>query len=357
MRLSILFLLAACGRTEQTIQPGDEADPSDVEDGGEAGEGAGDDPDDEQQGEDDPGDPDDDEDPEDEDPDDELPSEYTYDEEEVEPLLSLPEVEDAMELGFRTIMGADPNDVFEVFQDVLADGDADRSCPYWYETYYELYGYDYWYGGCTSDSDIYYDGSIYGIDYEPYSSGYYNYHRNAWWYGDWGAEYPDGQRWDISGYFRAYDYTYTYYPYRVNYLGFTGDVGWTGDDYEHTWFAGGASVDFAMSTMDYPAYGSYVTISGGMSSLSGDATTIHFTDFYIGTQGYSDCEDEPSGTISIRDSDGEWYQAVFDGPAYDGAEVFPPDCDGCGEVWFRGEKLGEVCPAFTVFTDWSETPW
>ena len=61
--------------------------------------------------------------------------------------------------------------------------------------------------------------------------------------------------------------------------------------------------------------------------------------------------------MSIRDADGEWYQAIFDGPAFQGAEVFPPDCDGCGEVWFRGQRLGEVCPDFSAFTDWQDQPW
>ena len=59
----------------------------------------------------------------------------------------------------------------------------------------------------------------------------------------------------------------------------------------------------------------------------------------------------------MRDSEGEWYDVNFQGPPYQGARVLPNDCDGCGQVYYRGELLGEVCPDFSILTDWEDRPW
>ena len=94
------------------------------------------------------------------------------------------------------------------------------------------------------------------------------------------------------------------------------------------------------------------------SSDLGTANSIWFDGVWIATEGQgSDCPIEPSGTISIRDDAGDWYDVEFQGPGYSGAASFPPECDGCGDVWYQGENLGQACVDFSAMTDWEGSPW
>jgi hypothetical protein len=52
----------------------------------------------------------------------------------------------------------------------------------------------------------------------------------------------------------------------------------------------------------------------------------------------------PTGTVSVRDAGGEWYDAAF-------------ACDPCGAVTFRGEPLGTACADFSPLVDWTDSPW
>lgn len=66
------------------------------------------------------------------------------------------------------------------------------------------------------------------------------------------------------------------------------------------------------------------------------------------------CWEEPEGSVSLRDANANWYEVRFDG----GVEVDDLDsCDGCGEVWWRGESLGEVCVDFSSWLGWGASPW
>ena len=360
MRLCALILLAACARTGDDVSPDPDLDPdASADDADDEGEDEDDTDQDSEDGEDDDpdqDDEDDEDDQDDEDDEDEDPSEYTYDDDEIEPLLSADEVTDAISDGIARTFAIDPFLVLETFDATWADGDSD--CPSQNSDYYELYGYHYLYGGCTSDTDVYYDGTIYGVHRGEYwSSSTYHYRDMGYWSGDWAVEYEDGTRYDQSGYFYMYEYEYTPSEWVSTYVRFLGEVAHTGEDFEDTWLGDPLSTEFTIHSLGYPGYGNYINLDGGISGLTGDATTIHFDTVYMGTNNYTSCEAEPSGVISIRDSDGEWYQVLFDGPAYSGAESFPPDCDGCGELWFRGEQLGEICPDFRTLTDWEETPW
>ncbi len=65
---------------------------------------------------------------------------------------------------------------------------------------------------------------------------------------------------------------------------------------------------------------------------------------YLGVGGPSDCTLEPSGWLSLRDSDAYWYDLVFlPGDAEDVDTGLDPACDGCGTLYVRGVESGEVC--------------
>lgn len=284
------------------------------------------------------------------------PSEYVYEEEE-DPgnLLSVEEVAVALERGVGAVLHEmDPFLVLEAFDVAMAAEDA--SCPYHYEDYEELYGYDYWYGGCSTADGSSFSGTIYGINHDPFWSWYYYYPAYGWWYGTAGVNLADGQSMELSGSWSMYRYEYGASAYIA--VSAYGDARWTGARYGDTWLGGNASASYSMSGGSTPGYGAYLSMDGGISALPGTANAVWFDEVYIASaeQG-STCPEEPSGTISIRDAAGDWYDVEFHGPAYAYASSFPASCDGCGDVWYEGRKLGEACVDFASLTAWTATPW
>jgi hypothetical protein len=61
---------------------------------------------------------------------------------------------------------------------------------------------------------------------------------------------------------------------------------------------------------------------------------------------------------SVRSTEGDWFQVVYDveqdGDAW---AIAPGACDGCGTVFIGGEAVGEVCNDFSVLRDWEDQPW
>jgi hypothetical protein len=360
MRCPLLLLLALVGCAVETpVSPTDETDATDdgglAADGG-AGDGGSDTAPVDEDTDDGGGDDTDSSDTGV--PDEDDPSEYTYDQDEFEPTLDAEQVEAALDQAFALLLQVDPNDIFDSFNKVVDAGDS--SCPYYYDYYYELYGYDYWYGGCTANNGAVYDGSTYGYD-TSWDYGYYWYNRYGWWYGDFSADFsaadePSGT-FDMSGYVYFADYEYSSGS-RYFSTSLTGAARSTLEDGLGTWMEQDLSLALTLSGGWYTSYGGYLDLSGGISGFEADVQSVSFQSVHLATAGWgSDCEAEPSGTISVRDDEGEWYEVMFDGPAYTGAMVFPPDCDGCGEVWWRGESLGMVCPDIGALLDWDGTPW
>lgn len=283
--------------------------------------------------------------------DDDLPSEYIYEDDPEQPLLTLDQVADATSEAVAAFSELDPADFFNAYDEARQQQDDD--CPYYIPDYEDLYGYWYWYDSCSSGSGANWSGYAYGIVYEPYWSGDYKYTDHGWIYGDFAVDLPDGQELDFSGY--SYNYRYQYRTGSVGWYGsITGDVIWTGDDFEDTWLTERWSLSFTTSSWSSgdPSSSSR-SLSGGISGLSGVANAIVFDEVWLGTElGGSSCPEEPSGVVRIRDDAGDWYELLFHGPSESGGSTFPEDCDGCGEVWFRGSYLGESCPSFTPLNDW-----
>ncbi len=281
------------------------------------------------------------------------PSDYIYDEDPVQPDLTLDEVGLAVSEAVSAFVEVDPADWFAAYQEAASWQDDD--CPYYIPDYQDTYGYWYWYDACTSGSGASYSGYAYGVIYDPLWSGDYYYHDYGWIYGDFASDLPDGQSLDFSGYSYNYRRDHTS-GQRYWYASMTGDVVWTGPDFAGTWLSETWSLDFTIDAVGYEQYPDYSArgLSGGISGLDGTANAIYFSDVWFGTEtAGSTCPDEPSGLVRIRDDAGEWYELLFHGPAESGGSSFPEDCDGCGEVWFRGTYLGDACPSFTPLHDWN----
>lgn len=119
------------------------------------------------------------------------------------------------------------------------------------------------------------------------------------------------------------------------------------------------SMDLYYSASDYVDEGGRVMeLDGDLAGFEGSVTAVTFDRVYMYSASVGGaCELEPSGTLSVRAEDGGWYDVDFQGPSDSDAIAFPPDCDGCGQVFYRGEWLGEVCPDLTPLLNWELEPW
>lgn len=297
------------------------------------------------------------------DPHEDAPDDYIFEEETVEPLLTLSQVERGIEEGLATVFWADPAVLVNEYARIIASSKSEAiagtgDCPYFYDYYYEDYGYFYWYDTCTAEDETSYSGYALGYDYSGLVSGAYEYDQYAYMYGSGSVTSPEGYELEIGG--NVYDYEYDYYGdyYSYYYTYIVGNFAYDDPAFADTWLAAGLSVNLYVYGDHYEGAQNTLTFTGSLAGMTGDVNTIVLTDTYIYTASRgSACEEEPSGTISVRDANGEWYDVVFHGPPYAGASVFPPDCDGCGQVFFRGQQLGEVCPDFSILTDWEDRPW
>jgi len=284
------------------------------------------------------------------------PGEYIYEDEEHEQveLLSVGELEQGLLEAFETLLWVDPLLMHDAYEGSRQQGDGD--CPFYYYTY-DVNGYDYWYDTCTSTQGMSFAGWAYGYYLQPYWSGAYHYNNYAYFNGDARLIDPDGSAFEASGYANYYDYDY--YDYRYTYQYAFGDFRWDGPGSAGTWLA--AEISLAMTT--YTFYnrangGQYFYFDGGVSDPGPSLSSVHMDELFMSNaSGGGDCELEPAGAVSARDHQGNWYDIEFHGSPYWGASVFPLECDGCGEAWYRGEYLGEVCPDFSPLTSWEELPW
>ena len=288
------------------------------------------------------------------------PSEYIYDEdsEQTEALLSLGELEEGIREVIDVAMVTDPMDLTVLYDELRIEQDDD-DCPYYYVDAdgNSYYGYDYWYDTCTSDEGGSFTGYAYSYNYEPYTSGGYVYDDEGYvhMYGSIIDRLGDGL--ELSGTYYHYTYGSTADDNRHGYGYVLGDARWTGTDMG--WLSQEYSLDLYYWWDYYPLTTGYtLNLDGSLSGLQGQVNSALFDDVYIHAETLgSECELEPSGNIAVRDEAGEWYHVYFQGPAWWGAPVFPPDCDGCGEAFYRGDSMGSVCPDFEGLSDWALRPW
>lgn len=231
---------------------------------------------------------------------------------------------------------------------------ADPDCPDWYEQD----GNVFWYDVCTSDRGAFFDG--YGF-YYPYDEVDLDGSGTLWsgdyLYGVATIDAPEGDSFHTGGGVQVLT------GYNPEYNGFTamsqvqGGFLWTAPEAADTWIGAGLQPDLYLYGVDYPDYGGRgLYLEGGLAGLDGDATAVVFSGLLLYHEVLgSPCEDEPEGTISVRDADGRWWDVRFDTPPEG-----PMDadlCDGCGTASLGGVDQGQVCVDVSALLDWEITPW
>ena len=282
---------------------------------------------------------------------------YIAEEDPVEPALTLDQVSTAVSAALANAKTIRGSTLFDAYAQILESRDAD--CPYTDPVYSEYYGIDYWYDSCTSGDGTEFNGYGYGYIYLPFVSGTYYYNAYDYLYGDAEVTSPDGSRFVASGYAGYYDYDeHYYYNYRILSFYSFGEFQYDGPGSEGTWLEDGLSSTLSVTAYAYDSGAEWLYFDGGISRLSGEINAYVFDQFNAGNTAYGQpCPEEPGGSLSLRDSTGDWYDVYFDGAQYGATTVFPPDCDACGHVWFRGAYIGDVCPDFDGLLNWENWTW
>lgn len=274
------------------------------------------------------------------------------------PELSPAQVGEAIEAAIAAIRGMNPNDIADAYESVWALRD-DGVCPYYYPEYLELYDQYIWYDSCTASSGATFDGYGYYTAYHDYVGSYYTYDRYFSLYGSpVNLTLPNGETLTGSGTAYTYDIDYWGYGYRASNATIQGTWRWDGATWADSWLGDGVSIDIEFTGTQYLSGATYTSINGSLADINEQITAVNFDRLYLMNEAAgTSCSAEPGGTIRIRDAAGSWYDVTFSGPAYSGAPSFPAYCDGCVDVWWRGENLGETCPDTSGLVNWEGRPW
>ncbi len=294
------------------------------------------------------------------------PSDYVTETEEIVPLLTLSEVELGIKDAIETVRTIDPAPLHELYLDAQTDGDDE--CPSYDEEYSGEYPDRlYWRDACTVAAGASFSGYVYSYDFGSYidSSETYDYAGYAYYNGSSKVVDGQGNTFIGAGYSSYYERTHISGGYSTFYNSISGNFRTDNPAYADTWLARDLNLSIYVYGHRYAedTSGSIqdtvnVSYSASLSGLEGDINAVRLDDVYIYPESEgSMCDLEPAGLIALRDEAGSWYEVEFDGPKYSGAGAFPPDCDGCGRVYFRGQLLGEVCPDFSGIQTWDDRAW
>ena len=278
--------------------------------------------------------------------------------------LTLPEIERAVEDAILLVRWVDPGKMHDAYDDSESFGD--EYCPNYDEEYLEERNQYHWRDACTVAAGGSFSGFVYSNYWGDYTTdnGSYDYAGHATFRGSARVIDGRGNTFIAAGNSNYYERRHYQHGDRTFSLNMFGNFRSDHPRYYGTWLAEDLNVSITHSSTMYAhradriGGGFYVYWDASITGIAGEINSVRLSEIYMYSEDEgSMCEIEPSGSISIRDSEGNWYETEFDGPKYQGAGAFPPDCDSCGRVFWRGELLGEICPDFTLLTDWEERPW
>jgi hypothetical protein len=274
-----------------------------------------------------------------------------------EPTATLAEVgaalQEALDLAF-TVHGGPVHESY----DKAMEG-ASGSCPYVYTTA----DGSYWYDNCVSDAGTAFDGYVFSLDADEVYDPTYGF-TYSFWYAFGGATVVDanGHTLEVGG--GAVTQKVSDQVDGVNlaeyYSMLEGTFAWDGTEADGTWLESEIDPDLELYAYAATDFGvSFVQLSGGFGGVL-DGWAVAFDTNGVGAEllGFP-CEEELSGTIGVRAPDGTWTDVQFDGVVdAEALDTFDEAlCDGCGEAFFQGEALGEVCVDVSTLLAAGVAPW
>lgn len=290
------------------------------------------------------------------------PSPYIVDEGEPPvPTATLDEVEAALQAALDLAFTVNAAPVQASYDKAMEGASGD--CPYVYSTP----DGSYWYDNCVSDAGAEFDGYVFSLaqnDVYVNDPDYGDPFTYSLFYAFGGATVvdADGHLLEVGG--GAISQTVTAEVGGVHiaqyYSLLEGTFGWNGTEAQGTWLESEIDPDLELYGYAAPDFGaSYVQLSGGFGGIL-DGWAVAFDGNATGSTLLDiPCEIELSGTVGVRAPDGTWTDVQFDGVVdyYELDEFEPALCDGCGEAWFQGEPLGEVCVDVSTLLATGVQPW
>lgn len=228
-------------------------------------------------------------------------------------------------------------------------------CP----DYYEFDGNVYWYDYCTSDEGTSFEGYSFYYAYDGYEQDGLVYDGDVL-SGVARVQNAEGHLFEAGGtagaiHAVAQDGTYEYYQSVVQ-----GSFGYDGPEARGTWLEDYLAPDVTQLVYNVPSTGGRAfVLDGGVADLPGAFPVVVFDNvLLVNAAAGGACPQEPGGVISVRDTDGNWYDVLLDGESEFGGGIDDRGlCDGCGTAWFRGEQVGSVCADFAALNEWEGAPW
>ncbi|MEQ1503660.1 MAG: hypothetical protein ABMB14_15585 [Myxococcota bacterium] len=284
------------------------------------------------------------------------PSDYIFDADTTPvPTASLAELGEALQTGLDLTLTITATPVQEAYDAVMDS--STLACPYVYATP----DGEYWYDSCTASDGTEFDGYVFAYEendlYDPYSGLVFDY-----WYAFGGATVEDAQGHQLElaggavwqkGVGESGGVPLEYYITDIG-----GTFRWDGPEARGTWLEAGLDPDLTVITYAVPILdASSTTLAGGFGGFA-DGWALAYDNNTVGSAILGlPCEDELSGTVGLRAPDGTWYDIQFQGsdgtdPDYDAAQ-----CDGCGQAFYQGEPMGEVCADVSTLIAMGVAPW
>lgn len=254
--------------------------------------------------------------------------------------VDLAGIEASVEEAIRFVIDLDPDPLVTAYRNAMTA--AEPGCP----AFFEDDGFVFWLDTCTASNGTRFDGL--GIDDVQtgldLGDGMIT---DLITVGGTGViEGPSGTM-DANGFAQIVTQVDPLGTIAVEQLFLSGEF-WTDDPVaDGTWLADGIVPNVLVLTYDLPGLGNLAIVSGVLENLPSAYPTVVFDEAVIGTTsiGVTDCELEPSGSVSVQLENGDWVDILFD-PEFDGEVVTTPDmstCDGCGRAWHQTRELGEAC--------------
>ena len=275
-------------------------------------------------------------------------SPYIYDEDEpAAPELSVEDVAGAVTELIGVLLNLNAGPILTAYEASMSGQQQD--CP----DYYEQDGSVYWYDYCYAADGSSFSGYGFLYDYVDHEQDGYIYNgqqvytvseivdsEGATFTGGGGAQ---NLRLDYVG---TENVMHTTWSSVIN-----GSFAYDGPGTADSWMGEGLAPDGVVYVTEIPeeaglgVWGRLIVADGGVGGLTGTANTVVVDTFHVWPAVFGNsCEIEPHGTVSVRDTEGLWYDLVFDGvEAWSEEVVDEADCDGCGTVYFHGDVLGEAC--------------
>jgi hypothetical protein len=279
------------------------------------------------------------------------PSPYIYDEQDPPaPTYTLEQIAAGVQAAVDEAAAIGPEPALAAYDAAMMGQSG--ACPSWYDDGDATF----WYDQCTSETGTSFSGYAYTLSYvDVYDEAENTTTNGRAVFAAASVETGDGHRFAGAG--TVYDLRTTQpsedgsYVVTFDQILVQGAFEWDGPEADGTWIAEGVSPD--LYVIRYSAdvlEPTYFGVDGGLSPLAGDMVAVAFDEVTLTPIDFgSACDVEPAGTISVRGEDGSWYDVLFDGPTETDPDVPADECDGCGQVYYQGEPMGEACADFSAW--------